>query len=162
MLIFSMFSWPENEKTKTYEVYMNQLNSLIIEGNAVKSAEFSEPKAGFYVCRFPVAVNRWYKSRNNEGVSEVSYFDVEAYGKLAEYCSKKIEKGLGMRVVGRLKQARWKDKDGKTQSKVYVIAEHIEYKPKFDNSIIATEEESAETEDSAELTEASVSEETVF
>ena len=67
-----------------------------------------------------------------------------------------------MRVVGRLKQARWQDKDGKTQSKVYVIAEHIEYKPKFNNSIITTEEESAATEESADLTEAPVAEETVF
>lgn len=130
---------------------MNQLNSLIIEGNAVRKAEFSEPKTGFYVCKFPVAVNRWYKTKNNDGVSEVSFFDVETYGKLAEYCSKKVEKGLGMRVVGRLKQARWKDKDGKSQSKVYVIAEHIEYKPKFDNSIMSSEDDSPETQEALEI-----------
>ena len=115
---------------------MNQLNSLIIEGNAVKKADFSEPKTGFYVCRFPVAVNRWYKNKNNEGVSEVSYFDVEAYGKVAEVCNRKVDKGTGLRIVGRLKQDRWKDKEGKTQSKCYVIAEHIEYKPKLNIKII--------------------------
>ena len=146
---------------------MNQLNSLIIEGNAVKKAEFSEPKAGFFVCRFPVAVNRWYKSRNNEGVSEVSYFDVEAYGKLAEYCKKKVDKGQGMRVVGRIKQDRWKDKDGKSASRVYVVAEHIEYKPKFNNSIMTTEEESTSAEEEGGSSEASqtlpdTAEETVF
>lgn len=117
---------------------MNQLNSLIIEGNAVKKAEFSEPKTGFFVCRFPLAVNRWYKNRNDEGVSEVSFFDVEAYGKLAEYCKSRIDKGIGMRVVGRLKQDRWKDKDGKNQNRIYVVAEHVEYKPKFNNSVIST------------------------
>ena len=93
---------------------MNQLNSLIIEGNAVRKAEFSEPKTGFYVCRFPVAVNRWYKNKNNEGVSEVSFFDVEAYGKVAETCNRKVDKGTGLRIVGRLKQDRWKDKEGNT------------------------------------------------
>jgi single-strand DNA-binding protein len=120
---------------------MNQLNSLIIEGNAVKKADFSEPKTGFYVCRFPVAVNRWYKNKNNEGVSEVSYFEVEAYGKVAEVCNRKIDKGTGLRIVGRLKQDRWKDKEGKTQSKCYVVAEHIEYKPKFNNSVSSAQEE---------------------
>lgn len=129
---------------------MNQLNSLIIEGNAVRKADFLEPKTGFYVCRFPVAVNRWYKNKNNEGVSEVSYFDVEAYGKLAEICNKKIEKGTGLRVVGRLKQDRWKDKDGKAQSKCYVVAEHIEYKPNFNNSLASTELEQTADESVSE------------
>lgn len=140
---------------------MNQLNSLIIEGNAVRKADFSEPKTGFYVCRFPVAVNRWYKNKNNEGVSEVSFFDVEAYGKVAETCNKKIDRGTGLRIVGRLKQDRWKDKDGKTQSKCYVIAEHIEYKPKFNEAPAPVQEaESAETEAVTAATEEA--EETVF
>ena len=142
---------------------MNQLNSLIIEGNAVRKAEFSEPKTGFYVCRFPVAVNRWYKNKNNEGVSEVSFFDVEAYGKVAETCNRKVDKGTGLRIVGRLKQDRWKDKDGKTVSKCYVVAEHIEYKPKFNDSVAATQEAAggAESEEAA-VNAAEEAEETVF
>ncbi|MDY2840446.1 MAG: single-stranded DNA-binding protein [Treponema sp.] len=111
---------------------MNQLNSLIIEGNVVKNGELSEPTKGFKVCVFPVAVNRFYKNKNGEGVSEVSYFDVQTFGKMAELCEKQAEKGRGVRVVGRLKQDRWKDNDGKSKSKVFVVAEHIEYKPKFE------------------------------
>lgn len=115
-----------------YEVtIMNQLNSLIIEGNVVKQGELSEPIQGFKVCSFPVAVNRWYKNKNGEGVSEVSYFDVETYGKMAEACAKQASKGRGVRVVGRLKQNRWKDEKKGLLSKVFVIAEHVEYKPIF-------------------------------
>ena len=55
--------------------------------------------------------------------------DVECFGKSAEYCHKKAVKGRGVRVVGRLKQDSWKDSSGKSQSRVFVIAEHIEYKP---------------------------------
>ncbi len=110
---------------------MNQLNSIILEGNLVKDSVLSEPAEGFKVCRFTVAVNRFYKNKNDEGVEEVSYFDVEAYGKTAEYCEKKAKKGRGIRVVGRLKQNVWKDSDEKTQSKVFVVAEHIEYKPVY-------------------------------
>ncbi len=36
-----------------------------------------------------------------------------------------------MRVVGRLKQDRWEDAEGKTRSKVHIIAEHVEFKPKL-------------------------------
>ena len=108
---------------------MNQLNSLILEGNLVRDAVLSEPAPGFKKCLFTVGVNRFYKNKKNEDVSEASFFDVEAYGNMAEYCEAKAKKGRGVRVVGRLKQDTWKDPDGKFASKVYVVAEHIEYKP---------------------------------
>lgn len=120
---------------------MNQLNSIILEGNVVKQAELSEPTNGFKVCRFPIAVNRFSKNNNGESVEEVSFFDVEAYGKMAENCEKNTSKGRGIRVVGRLKQNRWKDSDGKNVSRVLVVAEHIEYKPKFSKSDDAEEDE---------------------
>ena len=65
---------------------MNQLNSIILEGNVVKKAEFSEPKTGFQVCKFPLAVNRKTKTPDGETKEEVSYFDVETYGQMAENC----------------------------------------------------------------------------
>lgn len=106
---------------------MNQLNSIILEGNVVKKAELTEPKSGFLVCRFPLAVNRKTKTPEGEQKEEVSYFDVETYGKMAETSAKFCDKGKGVRVVGRLKQNRWEDNNVK-HSKVLVIAEHIEYK----------------------------------
>ena len=108
---------------------MNQLNSLILEGNLVRDAVLAEPAPGFKKCSFTMGVNRFYKNRKNEDVNEASFFDVEAYGNMAEYCSLKAKKGRGVRVVGRLKQDTWKDSEGKTASKIYVVAEHIEYKP---------------------------------
>ncbi|MCQ2591580.1 MAG: single-stranded DNA-binding protein [Treponema sp.] len=109
---------------------MNHLNSIILEGNVAKAAELSEPVNGFKVCRFPLAVNRFTKNPKGDSYEEVSFFDVEAYGKMAEICEKNSSKGRGVRVVGRLKQNRWKDPDGKSYSKVLVVAEHVEYKPK--------------------------------
>ena len=108
---------------------MNNLNSIILEGNLTRDSELLEATETFKVCKFSIAVNRWYKNNKNEGVEEVSFFDVECYGKLAEHCAKKGTKGRGVRVVGRLKQNTWKDETGKTHSKVLVIAEHFEYKP---------------------------------
>ena len=110
---------------------MNQLNSIILEGNLVKDSVLSEPVSGFKVCKFVIGVNRFFKNKNDESVEEVSFFEVETFGRSAEFCEKKAKKGRGVRVVGRLKQDVWKDSDGKSQSKVYVVAEHIEYKPVY-------------------------------
>ena len=108
---------------------MNQLNSIIVEGNLVNDAVLTEPTAGFKKCSFTIGVNRFYKNKKDEGVEEVSYFTVETYGKIAEYCQAKGKKGRGVRVVGRLKQDSWKDENNKYNSRIYVVAEHIEYKP---------------------------------
>ncbi|MCQ2582930.1 MAG: single-stranded DNA-binding protein [Treponema sp.] len=150
---------------------MNQLNSIILEGNVVKQGESSEPAKGFKVCKFPLAVNRITKSPAGESCEEVSFFDVESYGKMAEICEKFSTKGRGVRVVGRLKQNRWKDKDGKNQSKVFVIAEHLEFKPNFQKTEndekkadgVATEKSNENSkENSAPQVAEAVVEETVF
>ena len=93
---------------------MNQLNSIIVEGNVVRKPEILKTTSGFKICKIPIAVNRFYKNQNGEGVNEVSYFDIETYKTLADACEKNCDKGRGMRVVGRLKQNRWKSADGKT------------------------------------------------
>jgi single-strand DNA-binding protein len=36
-----------------------------------------------------------------------------------------------VRVVGRLKQDRWNDRDGKSRSKVTIVAEHVEFRPEL-------------------------------
>ena len=119
---------------------MNQLNSIILEGNLVRQAELTEPAKGFKVCKFPLAVNRFGKNLNGDSFEEVSFFDVEAYGKMAEICEKNGTKGRGIRVVGRLKQSRWKDNEGKSLSKVFIVAEHVEYRPNFQKSEEQTED----------------------
>ncbi|MCQ2588905.1 MAG: single-stranded DNA-binding protein [Treponema sp.] len=129
---------------------MNHLNSIILEGNVVRQAELSEPSKGFKVCKFPLAVNRFLKSDDGNGTEEVSFFDIEAYGKVAEYCEKYTTKGRGVRVVGRLKQNRWKDSEGKNFSKVFVVAEHLEYKPNFKKDDSQKEDDASSQESSNE------------
>ncbi|PIE97376.1 MAG: single-stranded DNA-binding protein [Treponema sp.] len=123
---------------------MNTLNSIIIEGNMVRDPVLKETPKGTPVCTFSIASNRFYRQDNSK-VQETSYFDVESWSKLAQACNNIGNKGRGVRVVGRLKQDRWKGTDGKNYSKIKVIAEHIEFKPVFQGK-------SANTQESAETT----------
>ena len=108
---------------------MNCLNQIILEGNLVREPERKTLPSGASVCTMPIAVNRKYKTGDGAYADDVSFFDVEAFGNLAEVCAKWCPKGRGIRVVGRLKQNRWKDEAGKSHSRVKIIAEHIEFKP---------------------------------
>lgn len=108
---------------------MNNLNSILLEGNLVRDPELSYTPKGTAVCAFSVASNRYFK-QDGELQEEVSYFDVTCWSRLAEVCNEYLTKGRGVRIVGRLKQDRWEDPEGKTRSKVHIIAEHVEFKPR--------------------------------
>jgi len=109
---------------------MNNLNSILIEGNLVNDPELRTTPKGTHVCTFPIASNRYYQ-QDTGMEKEVSFFNIQAWSKLAEVASNHGQKGRGVRVVGRLKQERWTDCSGKPQSKVIIIAEHIEFRPEF-------------------------------
>ena len=137
------------------EEYMNNLNSVLIEGNMVRDPLFRATNKGTSVCNFTIASNRFYKQDTNFE-KEVGFFDVETWGKLADVCSSNGRKGRGVRVVGRLKQDRWTGNDGKNHTKVAIVAEHVEYRPEFkkaDDSDSETtslaEEAAAESDDSS-------------
>jgi len=90
-----------------------------------------------------LASNRFYK-QDTGFEKEVSFFDVETWAKVAEACYAKGKKGRGVRVVGRLKQDRWNDPDGKPRSKVTIVAEHVEFRPEFKKDAKSASEVSAE------------------
>jgi single-strand DNA-binding protein len=79
---------------------------------------------------------------------------VTTWTRLAEVCGECLKKGHGVRVVGRLKQDRWTDADGKTHSRVHIVAEHVEFKPQFkkDKGADAEREEKADGVDEQEVT----------
>ena len=131
---------------------MNSLNSILIEGNLTKEPVVSETPRGTNVCNFRVATNRFYK-RDEEMQKEVSYFDVEAWSRLAERCGEYLEKGRGVRVVGRLREDRWTTSDGQPRSRVKIVAEHVEFKPRFKKS-----EEQGELGDGEQLEDSATEE----
>ena len=109
---------------------MNNLNSILIEGNLTRDPQFDTTPKGTSVCNFAVASNRFYK-QDDELQKEVSFFDVESWARVADSCSEHLHKGRGVRVVGRLKQDRWQDKEGNPRSRIKIVAEHVEFKPEF-------------------------------
>jgi single-strand DNA-binding protein len=104
------------------------LNSVNIMGNLTRDPELKYTNSGKSVCNLSIANNRIYTS-GGEKVTEVSYFDVEVWGAVAENCAKYLSKGSGIIVEGRLRQDRW-EKEGKTQSRVRIVANNIHFMPK--------------------------------
>ena len=107
---------------------MNPLNHYQVEGNITKDPELKQPRGGRTVCNFTMSSSRYYNGSTGSE-KEVSYLDVEVWGRLGESVYAQGRKGRGIRVVGRLRQDRWQGDDGKNHSRLIIVAEHIEYKP---------------------------------
>jgi single-strand DNA-binding protein len=121
------------------EVRMNNLNSVLIEGNMVRDPLTRSTQKGMPVCHFSIASNRYYRQDSNFE-KETGFFDVEAWGRLIDTCVSQGHKGRGVRVVGRLRQGRWVGDDGKNHSKVCIVAEHVEYRADFKKADVPSSE----------------------
>jgi single-strand DNA-binding protein len=109
------------------EFSVNNLNSIIIEGTLIDDPKYRETPRGTAVCTFSIANDRYYK--RNDGIEkEVSFFDIEAWAKLAESVKRLGYKGRGIKAVGRLKQERWDGTDGKPHTRIIIVAEHLEFR----------------------------------
>jgi single-strand DNA-binding protein len=122
---------------------MNNLNSIILEGNLTRDPVVDSTPKGTSVCHFTVASNRFYKS-DGERQEEVGFFDVEVWSRLAETCGEYLEKGRGVRVVGRLKQDRWTNPEGEPRSRIRIVGEHVEFRPRPKMNVTDKEEDGAE------------------
>jgi single-strand DNA-binding protein len=113
---------------------MNNLNSVLIEGNMVCDPKFMETPKGMPLCTFSIASSRFYEGDNGLK-KEVSFFDIKVWSKLAETCNNLGHKGRSVKVVGRLKQERWTGYDGKPHASVCIVAEHVEFRPEFSEKV---------------------------
>ena len=108
---------------------MNNLNSVLLEGNLVRDPEqVLLSDSGSEMAKFAIAVNRFFKNAKAEAMEEVMFITVQAWGSLAKSCLTYLSKGRGVRVVGRLRQERWTDKEGGNRERIVVVAEHVEFK----------------------------------
>lgn len=102
----------------------SDLNNVMLIGRLTKDPESKYLPSGMAVVEFSIA-NNYYMS--NKSSNEVNYFDVVAYGKIAETVSKYLTKGKQIAITGTLRQDRWQDKDTNTaRSKVRIIMQSMQ------------------------------------
>jgi single-strand DNA-binding protein len=104
---------------------MKSVNMVILMGNMTREAELRYTPNGKAVSSFGLAVNRVYKDATGEQKKEADFFDVVAWGKLAEIISQYGSKGQGVHVMGRLQNRNWEAQDGSKRNKTEVIATDI-------------------------------------
>ena len=107
---------------------MASFNKVILIGNLTRDPELRATASGKSICAFSLAINRRYTDSAGAAAEEVTYVDVEAWGKAAEAIAKYVAKGRPLMVEGRLKLDQWEDRTTKEKrSRLKVVCENFQF-----------------------------------
>ncbi len=101
------------------------LNKVMIIGNLGKDPEMRYTSAGRPVTTFRIASSRSWNTSNGERRTETEWFNIVAWGSLAEICNEYLSKGQQVYIEGRLHTRRWEDADGNKHTKTEVVANEM-------------------------------------
>ncbi|HXU78661.1 MAG TPA: single-stranded DNA-binding protein [Methylomirabilota bacterium] len=107
---------------------MASFNKVILAGNLTRDPELRYTPKGTAVARIGLAVNRSWKTETGETKEEVTFVDVDAFGRQAEVIAQYMRKGRPFLLEGRLKLDQWEDKNThQKQSKLKVVLESFSF-----------------------------------
>jgi single-strand DNA-binding protein len=101
------------------------LNKVMIIGHLGRDPEMRFTPSGRPVTTFTVATNRSWNTGDGERHSETEWFNVVAWGNLAEICKQYLTKGQQVYVEGRLQTRRWEDSEGVKHNNVEIVASEM-------------------------------------
>ena len=88
------------------------LNKVMIIGHLGRDPEMRYTPSGRPVTTFTMAVSRSWNTVDGERHTETEWFNVVAWGNLAEICKQYLNKGQQVYIEGRLQTRRCEDKEG--------------------------------------------------
>jgi len=107
---------------------MASYNRVILAGNLTRDPELRYTPKGTAVAKIGMAMNRVWKNEAGESKEEVTFVDVEAWGRQAEVIAQYMKKGRPFLVEGRLKLDQWEDKTTHQKvSKLKVVLESFSF-----------------------------------
>ena len=107
---------------------MASFNKVILVGNLTRDPELRYTPKGTAVARLGLAVNRQWKTDAGEAREEVTFIDIDAFGRQAEVIGQYCKKGRPIMIEGRLKYEQWDDKQtNQKRSKLLVVLETFQF-----------------------------------
>jgi len=101
------------------------LNKVIIIGVLGRDPEMRYTPSGRPVTSFSVATSRTWVSAEGERREETEWFNVVAWGNLAEICKAHLTKNQQVYVEGRLQTRGWEDETGKKHFRTELVANEM-------------------------------------
>lgn len=101
------------------------LNKVMIIGHLGRDPEMRYTPSGRPVTTFSVATGRSWHSADGERHEETEWFNIVAWGSLAEICNQYLRKGQQVYIEGRLHTRRWEDAEGRKHFATELVAREM-------------------------------------
>ncbi len=101
------------------------LNKVMIIGRLGRDPEMRYTPSGRPVTTFTVATSRTWNTSEGERRVETEWFNIVAWGNLAEICKQYLTKGQQVYVEGRLQTRTWDDSEGNKHTSVEIVANEM-------------------------------------
>lgn len=107
---------------------MASFNKVILVGNLTRDPELRYTPKGTAIAKIGLAVNRVWTNEAGEKKEEVTFVDVDIFGRTAENVGQYMRKGRPILIEGRLRLDQWDDKQtGQKKSRLGVVAETVQF-----------------------------------
>jgi single-strand DNA-binding protein len=104
---------------------MKCLNKVMVIGYVGRDPEMRYTSSGRAVTSFSVGATRKWTTSEGESREETEWFNVVAWGDLAEVCKQYVSKGRPVYVEGRLQTRGWDDQEGKKRYRTELVAREV-------------------------------------
>ena len=101
------------------------LNKVLIIGSLGADPEMRFTPGGKPVTSYSVAVNRGWRTSEGERKEATEWFNVVAWGNLAEICNQHLRKGSQVYIEGRLQTRSWDDAGGVKHFRTELVANEM-------------------------------------
>ena len=101
------------------------LNKVMIIGRLGRDPEMRYTPSGRPVTTFTVATSRTWNTSEGERRVETEWFNIVAWGNLAEICKQYLTKGQQVYIEGRLQTRNWDDSEGNKHTSVEIVANEM-------------------------------------
>ena len=101
------------------------LNKVMLIGRLGRDPEMRYTPSGRPVTTFSLATSRTWNTSEGERRTETEWFNIVAWGSLAEICKQFLNKGQQVYVEGRLQTRHWEDGEGVKHSVTEIVANEM-------------------------------------
>ncbi|MDW8394630.1 MAG: single-stranded DNA-binding protein [Anaerolineae bacterium] len=104
---------------------MRGLNKVLLIGWLGRDPELRYTPSGKAVVSFPIETHREWVTADGQRHEEVEWFNVVAWGALAEICKHHLSRGQQVYIEGRLQTRSWEDDAGKRHVRTEIVANEM-------------------------------------
>ncbi len=101
------------------------LNKVLLIGRLGRDPEMRYTPSGRPVTTFSMATTRSWTNHDGERRTETEWFNIVAWGNLAEICKQYLQKGQQVYVEGRLQTRHWEDNEGNKRTSTEIVAQEM-------------------------------------